>query len=220
MILGDCLRERIFILFVFWPCHAAREILVRQAGIEPEPQQWKHQIATSGLPGSFWRIFFFLAIIFFFNWSIITFQCCAGFCYTTTWASYVYTYIPSLIPTPWGHHTEVSSLCCTAASHYLSFFFFFLISKRSLLGSQTTDPSENWQDQWTLPLRNIQHCIKFLGLPITSENHPLSPSPEGKQRKWESGDQSSIISYPWGRGRERSQDWRGEGLRRLLFLSW
>ena len=51
-------------LFVFCPCHAACEIFVHQAGIEPEPQQWKHQILTYGLPGSFWTIFFFFAIIF------------------------------------------------------------------------------------------------------------------------------------------------------------
>ena len=107
-------------------------------------------------------------------------------------------------------------VCYTAASHYLSFFFFniqkvsFWLTNHRLFRKLTRSVN--------LPLRNIQHCIKFLGLPITSENHPLSPSPEGKQRKWESGDQSSVISYPWGREGERAQDWRGEGLRRLPFL--
>ena len=32
---------------------------------------------------------------FIFNWRIITLQCCVGFCYTTTWISYKYMYIPS-----------------------------------------------------------------------------------------------------------------------------
>ena len=35
-------------------------------------------------------------LLLFFNWKIIALQCCVSFCYTTTWISYMYAYIPSL----------------------------------------------------------------------------------------------------------------------------
>jgi len=34
---------------------------------------------------------------FIFNWSITAFQYCVGFCYTSTWISHRYTYVPSLL---------------------------------------------------------------------------------------------------------------------------
>ena len=40
----------LFIIFFFWPCHTVCWILVPWPGIEPEPQQWKHRILTTGLP--------------------------------------------------------------------------------------------------------------------------------------------------------------------------
>ena len=148
MILGDCLRERIFICFLpvscsLWDlCSPSRDRTWTTAVKAPNPNLWTAR--------EFLNNIFFLRN-YLFNWSIITFQCCAGFCYTTKWTSYVYTYIPSLIPSPWGHHTEVRSRVLYS-SFPLSIFFFFLISKRSLFGSQTTDSSENWQDQWTFHL--------------------------------------------------------------------
>ena len=36
----------------------------------------------------------------FLIWKIIALQCCVGFCYTTTWISYKYTYIPLLLSLP------------------------------------------------------------------------------------------------------------------------
>ena len=44
---------------------------------------------------------------FFFNWRIIALQYCLGFCHTSTWISYRYTYVPSLLnlpSTPLGCH--------------------------------------------------------------------------------------------------------------------
>ena len=36
----------------------------------------------------------------FKNWRILALQCCVGFCYTTTWLSFKYTYILSLLSLP------------------------------------------------------------------------------------------------------------------------
>ena len=126
----------------------------------------------------------------------------------------IHTSPPTSLPLGSSQWTELSAL----EQFPTIYLFFFNIQKVS---SWLTNHRlfRKLTRSVNLPLRNIQHCIKFLGLPITSENHPLSPGPEGKQRKWESGDQSSIISYPQGREGESSQDWRGEGLRILPFLS-
>ena len=34
------------------------------------------------------------------NWRIIALQCCIGFCHTTTWISYKYTYVPFFLSLP------------------------------------------------------------------------------------------------------------------------
>jgi len=75
----------------------------------------------------FFLFFFFFNVLTFlkfnFNWRIIALWCGVGFYFTTTWISYMYTYIPSLLSlpptpsylTPLGHHRWVLP----------SFFFFF-----------------------------------------------------------------------------------------------
>ena len=42
---------------------------------------------------------------FFFNWRLITLQCCGGFCHALTWISHRYTYVS---PSP----TTSYHLCC------------------------------------------------------------------------------------------------------------
>ena len=37
---------------------------------------------------------------FIFNWRIITLQYCVAFCYTSTWISHKYTYVPTLVNLP------------------------------------------------------------------------------------------------------------------------
>ena len=72
---------------------------------------------------------FFSFLKFIFNWRIITLQCFFGFCCATTWISYMYTYIPSLLslpppsqPSGSSQRTKLSSLCYAAASGYFSFY--------------------------------------------------------------------------------------------------
>ena len=50
------------------------------------------------------------ALFFFFNWSVVTLQCCAGFYCTTKCISYTYTYIPSVFgfPSHLGHHRALN----------------------------------------------------------------------------------------------------------------
>ena len=66
------------------------------------------------------------ALLFFFNWCVIALQCCIRFCSTTTWISYMCTYLPhswaSCVPAPHptpldDHSPELSSLCYTGASY-------------------------------------------------------------------------------------------------------
>ena len=61
----------------------------------------------------FFHLFLFLMwlIKIFFNWRIISLQCCVGFCHTT-WINHNYAYFPPILslplispgPTPLGHH--------------------------------------------------------------------------------------------------------------------
>ena len=73
----------------------------------------------------------------FLNWSIIALQYFFSFCCTTTWISFMYTYIPSFLslpptphPTPLGHHRapswdpcaiqQLTTICFTHGSVYMS----------------------------------------------------------------------------------------------------
>ena len=64
--------------------------------------------------------------LFIFNWRIIAFQYCVGFCHMSTWISHRHTYEPPFhlppYPTPLGCHRALgsSSLCHTANSHRLT----------------------------------------------------------------------------------------------------
>ena len=41
-----------------------------------------------------------LFLKFVFSWRTIALQCCVGFCHTSTWLSYRYTFVPSLLSLP------------------------------------------------------------------------------------------------------------------------
>jgi len=71
-----------------------------------------------------------LCFCLFFIWGRVALQYCVGFCCTTKWISYVYTYIPHRwLSLPSSHHprpflpsrssqsTELSSLCYSAGSY-------------------------------------------------------------------------------------------------------
>ena len=69
--------------------------------------------------GCFFQAYPWLPFYFFFNWRIITLQCCVSFSHTTAWISYIYIhiyiyiyiYIPSFLSPPshpLGHHRALS----------------------------------------------------------------------------------------------------------------
>ena len=85
------------------------------------------------LPGSGWEKGFISSLPFFklnlfFNWRKLAFQCCTGFCHTTTQINPSYTYITSLLslsllpphPTPLGHHGVPGWAPC-AIQHLLGY---------------------------------------------------------------------------------------------------
>ena len=73
-----------------------------------------------------WQLFSCLfvcfgVVLYFFNWSIVTLQCCVSFCCIMKWISYMYTYIPSFLDLPpppsppsWSPQGPELSLLCYA----------------------------------------------------------------------------------------------------------
>ena len=48
-------------------------------------------------------IYFFIFLLIYFNWNLITLQYCGGFCHTLTWISHGCTCVPPH-PKPFSHH--------------------------------------------------------------------------------------------------------------------
>ena len=44
--------------------------------------------------------FLFKNLFIYFNWRIVTMQCCDGFCHVSIWIGYRHTWVPSLLNTP------------------------------------------------------------------------------------------------------------------------
>ena len=111
-----CTDSRLWVLYHFRPLplpFLAVELL----------KSWETMGSTGDSQGNFILMFLKLS----FNWRITAFQCCAGFCHTTTWISHKDTYIPSLLnllptrllayPSRLSQSTGLSSLGHTATSH-------------------------------------------------------------------------------------------------------
>lgn len=58
---------------------------------------------------------------FIVNWKIIAVQCCTGFCYTITWISHKYMYVPSPLelPSQAHHFFELECSCFTMSYSFL-----------------------------------------------------------------------------------------------------
>ena len=88
-----------------------------------------------------------LYLMVFIYWNIIALQCRVSFCYTATWISHMYMYIPLVLhlpptlsfhPSMSSPSTELSSLCCTAAFAWLSIVQWQCINVTAVLSGPPT----------------------------------------------------------------------------------
>ena len=101
------------------------------AGIEP-----MSPVLAGGL---FWYMF----NLFIFNWRVSALHCCVGFCYTSTWISHRYTYVPSLLnfhPTLLGCHRAPGWAPCIIEKIPTGYLFYILVYVSMLLSQPVRHP--------------------------------------------------------------------------------
>ena len=115
-----------------------------------------------------------LSYFLFLNWSIVALQFCIGFCFTTKWIIYIYTYIPSFLglPPPPPHLTHLGHLRAPRWAPWdiqqfpTSYLFFTWECILSILTSQFTPASPSPKPVSTCPFSYV--CIYIPVLQIGS----------------------------------------------------
>ena len=88
-----------------------------------------------------WEKYFYYKKLIYFNWRVITLQCC-GFCHTLKWISHGCTCVPPMLnPTPTPSPPHPSELSQSTVFEFPASFWFFigLLSYASLLSYVTFD---------------------------------------------------------------------------------